>query len=460
MKKATTTTTTSSFLVIGALLSMLVGTGLCLSGKFIYISDIHFDPLMDSVAYNQTTYCRDPALNLGVPEEVQQHYRRLAGYRSTDTSVSISAPLSAGGLYGRYGCDSPYDLMDAAYANAAEVVPNPDFILYGGDVAAHDMNASMVQLSWDVMYSVIVKYFGTGVPVYITIGNNDLDTHYHANCDAEDLSTLSSKLSNWRWLDPDQQGTFAHMGTYSQTVPDTNLRVISINTNSVARRPVYIDPQDPNDCGQLVWLEKELAKAGSAGENVILLGHIPAGTDSFNGNPLWNETYLAEFQRVVERYAKEFPDMLVYTTFGHVHKTEFRLMGNASDPYNGIGIIGAVSPVYSNNPMYRVMTYSTEAPHTISDFEDHFMDLRASVREGKPLWYKDYEFSKAYEIEGGFSTKAVATLIENAKRSSIKLSELMVRSTSHFNSEEKSIVCIMTTNNKSEYDACVASWLN
>ena len=440
-------------------LALLASVGLCLTGKFLFISDIHFDPLVDCERYNQTTYCRDPALNLGVPEEVQQHYRRLAGYPAADTNVQISAPLSAGSSLGRYGCDATYELMDAAYANAASVLPNPDFILYGGDVAAHDMNASMVRLTWDVMRSVIVRHFGTNVPVYVTIGNNDLGTHYHANCASEDLNQLSSMLVNWRWLSADQRGTFAQMGVYSQVVPGTKLRIISLNTNIISRKPVYVTPQEPSDCGQLAWFERELNAAGAAGENVLIVGHIPAGTDSFNGRALWNETYLSIFQHTVESFVKKYPESVVYTTFGHVHKTEFRLMGREDSPYGAMANIGAISPVYSNNPMYRIMTYSTSAPHKIVDFEDHFMDFRASVKGGKPLWYKDYEFSKAYEAAAGVNTEAIAKLIGNAKRSSVKLSELMGRSTSHYYEQEQSIICIMTTNNKEEYEKCLNAWL-
>lgn len=458
-------------LSILSIFSLLLGVGYTLSGKFIYVSDIHYDPILDCDKYNQTTYCRDPAFNLGVPEEVQQYYRRLAGFSSTDSSIVISAPLSAGNHFGRYGCDSTYDLMDAAFRNAAKEVPNPDFILYGGDVAAHELNETMVNLSWETMHAVILRYFGSSVPVYVTIGNNDLPVHYHANCASPELSSLSSLLASWNWLDSNQQGTFAQMGAYSQLVPGTKLRIISLNTNSLYRRPSYSPAsQGPSDCGQLDWLYKELASAGESGENVILLGHVPAGTDSFNGVPLWNETYLSVFQKYVEMYMEKYPDMIVYTTFGHVHKSEFRIMGKFDDdvnndvnsdvtPYNGISVIGAISPVYSNNPTYRIMTYNKDStPHVMKDYEDHFMDLRASVRENKEFWYKDYEFTKAYEMDG-VGPKNIVELVKSAKKSSVRLSDIMARSTSHYYSQEQSIVCIMTTNNKKEYDECVNAYL-
>lgn len=451
------------------LVGLFAGVGLCLSGKFLYISDIHFDPIADCERYNQTTYCRDPALGLGVPEEVQQYYRRLAGYAASDANVAISAPLSAGSSFGRYGCDSPYELLDSAYADAAKELPAPDFILYGGDVAAHSLNATMVRRAWETMHNVIVRHFGPKVPVYVTIGNNDLGTHYLADCSSKDLSVLTELLISWGWLGADQRQTFMQAGAYSTLVPGTRLRIISLNTNVYTRRPVHIEPKhEPADCGQLAWLDAELTRAGNSGESVLLLGHIPAGTDSFNGMPMWNETFLATFQKIMERHMQAHPAMIVHTTFAHVHKSEFRLMGNAAvNPYGSFGIVGAVSPVYSNNPTYRIVSYSADAAaasasgyyHDITDFEDHFLDLRASSRTGKATWLKDYTFTKAYGVDG-VNTKAMAKVVDDVRKSSIKLSELLDRSSSHYNENEKNIICIMTTNNKSEYDACVKTWLD
>ncbi|KAL0241475.1 hypothetical protein GEMRC1_006710 [Eukaryota sp. GEM-RC1] len=80
---------------------------------FLYISDLHYDPhyLELSMGGNAGDWCRK----------------------------ALPLPESARAVFGRPGCDPPYKLMTSAFDAAKRVAPHPSFIVFGGDMAAHDL---------------------------------------------------------------------------------------------------------------------------------------------------------------------------------------------------------------------------------------------------------------------------------------------------------------------------------
>ena len=81
--------------------------------------------------------------------------------------------------------------------------------------------------------------------------------------------------STWNELieNEEAQIDFGFCGFYCQTIPNSDIILISLNTNLYYRSPVTI--LDP--CSQFLWLQEKLEEARRNGQKVILGAHVPPG---------------------------------------------------------------------------------------------------------------------------------------------------------------------------------------
>jgi sphingomyelin phosphodiesterase acid-like 3 len=155
----------------------------------------------------------------------------------------------------------------------------------------------------------------------------------------------------------------------SQMVP--GLRVLSINTiiystkhcnsgpspHCIATEANDIEPTDP--LGQFSWLEERLTAAAADDVNVYILGHIPPIVGSY-GSPrhsFWKPEYVEHFLTVLKQHSFVLKGLL----FGHQHSDEWRSGDSALG--QPILISSSITPIYDNNPSYKVVSYdrSTKA---------------------------------------------------------------------------------------------------
>ena len=84
-------------------------------------------------------------------------------------------------------------------------------------------------------------------------------------------------------------------------------------------------------------------------------GHIPPGIETFGYTALWYSNYLKTYRAIVTDHVKTIAAQL----FAHVHADEFRLLpGGGGGGGGGGGPIittGAISPVYNNNPSFKLV---------------------------------------------------------------------------------------------------------
>lgn len=437
---------------------------------FLFVSDVHADPLSRPETRNQTTWCRDP-------KEV-----RLRGLAADPGAAEPQYVLRvrAGGRLGRYGCDSPFALADATYdamhAAAARLRRAPEFIVHGGDAAAHGLDRAGVEAAFEHAHARLAALF-PGTRVVPAVGNNDVVPHYDAACDSESLAALAALWRRYGWLDADQEAFFRHAGAHgADATADGLLRVLALNANvflARGRRPANQTTAD--DCGQLAWLDAELARAAARGQTVLVLAHVAPVVDNYDKKDLWANASLAQrFRDTLARHNAAHPGLVQAVLMGHVHKDEYRLLRNPDgSTLLPVVVAPAISPVFDNNPAFRVVYFSREnAPSANSssekggkarkvavlrDYDQHYMDLREAYTTNASRWHHEYRFSTAYGRRS-LQTDQFDRLHSDLATHSALMTEYMTRYASHYTTEEKTTLCTYQSNNAQEYQQCISKW--
>jgi len=137
------------------------------------------------------------------------------------------------------------------------------------------------------------------------------------------------------------------------------LILLTINTIIYSTRHTPVPP--PNQSlpvdpfGQLAWLRERLEHAAAEGRPVWIVGHIPPGIETYGYTELWHSIYLKAYLDMVQ--APGLSRAVACQLFGHVHADEFRLLPGAQDGAGPILLAGAISPVFRNNPAFRMVEY-------------------------------------------------------------------------------------------------------
>lgn len=115
--------------------------------------------------------------------------------------------------------------------------------------------------------------------------------------------------------------------------------------------------------GQFAWLKSQLEVARARGKPAWIVGHIPPGIETFTFTELWEDKYVANYLAVVQN--KDLGPFVAAQLFGHVHACEFRLLPDPANLTGPILLSGALSPIYNNNPAFRVIEYDSETSRPV-----------------------------------------------------------------------------------------------
>jgi len=398
---------------------------------FFHVSDFHYDPLADPVLYNSSTSCRSESefrrkLRDMASDEVEKQRR---GAELQSSLLKRRGTQQDTGMYGRFGCDSPMTLVEATLQEMKRVWATPDWIFITGDLAAHGLpnRGEAMEATTRMM-----KRAFPDVPLYFCFGNNDVaETNYQMDCSSE---WLEFAYSLWgKYIPDDQKKTFLQMGAYRVNISHSQqpsvfetkkapLRLLVLNTMLYSVRSNHKYEKDP--CGQFEWMENELQEARNDSAKVYLMSHIMPGTDSYGFTPLWNFDQNARYFDLLQEYS----DVIAGQFYGHVHNDEFRVYGESApgekksvpeipqerqqrqlqqgqelkivkgekqETLQGL-VNPAVSPIYGNNPEFRLTSYNPET-FAISDYRIHYMDLLESNEQETPIWNFLYSF-ESYHV--------------------------------------------------------------
>mmetsp|Transcript_2219 Transcript_2219/g.6467 ORF Transcript_2219/g.6467 Transcript_2219/m.6467 type:complete len:486 (+) Transcript_2219:112-1569(+) len=394
------------------------------SGRFLWFSDLHYDPF----------YGKDGAW-----------FTRGAGCAFDD------APSD-----GQAECDSPLALINSAL-RAAKALPSPDFILVTGDLSRHGVDqldqpeATLVDI-----FNVIAQAFKSAFPrssLVFCLGNNDAIADYYLDINDPKIFRLAMNTNLQHILAKSEVETFRRGGYYSRPMRN-NVKIIALNTviYSTNHQPRY-SGDDP--LGQFAWLKTKLSRIKEEGGHVMIVGHIPPAIGSFRRAQFWQDRYFHQYLALIGEYS----DIVSCQLFGHLHSDEFRVfpLQNVSPILLG----SSITPIFGGNPSFRVVYYD-DARGDIENYDTHYLDLNGSGSNA--TWEKLYTFREAYGVKN-MTTATMQSIVDSIAHSGDELDTFI--SNQHVGAPQhpcdgncaRDWACILTSATSREYNACArASW--
>ncbi len=398
-----------------ALIFVLLTTLPAAAADFLWLSDIHFDPLAT------------PALvdKLAAAEPAQW------------------ADILAGGStkFPAYGSDSSWPLFASVLNASAKTAPNAAFTIVTGDLLVHHFREHFDAIASnhdDAAFRAFVrksvefvtlqlKQQSHGKPVFITLGNNDDDSggdYAIQPYDGPFLHDTAKFVGDLAGLS--NTDSYMQRGSYSVLNPAIKHgRIIVLNT--VFFSPRYecrcsLFSADPGE-QVLNWLSQELASAKIRHEKIWLVYHIPPGVDGFaTAHPkvpgtvtlLWKDSYVKKFLALLDQY----PGMIGANFAGHLHVDDFRVFGKRV-----VIVAPAVSPITGQNPTFRTVTFDSHG--NLKDQSTYYLKNLAEP------WQLEYDFNKEWHLKGlnAQSYSSLFTRIDNSSETATRWMTLY--STSH-----------------------------
>ena len=398
---------------------------------FLIASDIHFNPMSDENLV--------AALSASDPTQWETILAR-----SKSTSFS------------QYGEDTNWWLLQSSLDQMRATLPHPAFIIMTGDLLAHQFPQTYLKATHDtnrenyrnfVLKTVefLALEFHKRFPdtkVLLTPGNNDEECGNYSiragGAFLHDTSDLARKLAQ---ADAQFTSSWEALGSYDIPHPTIRgARIISLNTvffsdkYHAAKFSENCDRIDSTAAADLfAWLESRLNAAQQAHEKVWLMFHIPPGIDSYSTVikyqtlsktavppateklcasaivPMWQPKWTAQFQTLLAKYE----GTVIVSLAGHTHTDDFRLINSAGAKPEFVLISPAISPVYRQNPAFRVVTFANDG--SLSDESVYYLtNLEFASSKTRGEWAKEYTFSQEWKL-GRPDAASLAILYEQIK---------------------------------------------
>lgn len=384
-------------------------------GKFLHLSDIHFNPLADPSLFAQ--------LNAAPVDQWEAILQ---------TSSMTAIPTGSWE-------DSNYPLLKSMLAATQQSGPF-DYIVYTGDYLSHGFMRELRGFTSDKatqkdfavktvdFVNLMIANAFPSLPLVATLGNNDSACDdYNLTPGADILAGVGNDLPVVR-QQPSAESDFDAGGYYlvpHPTVANLDFIVLSIFWSKKYVNACAAGAPDPA-AAQMHWLTNTLAAEQKAGRRAIVLMHIPPGVDGFSASsnpagsppPLWlsSGSFLDDFQRLTAQYK----DVLIGGYAGHTHMDEFRVLADSA-PYLAIKMAPSVSPYNGNRPAFTVFDYDP-ATGSALDYTVATLVNYGSTGPGTPaIWSNEYSFAATYGLAqfdaANASTLAAKTRSDPATRS-------------------------------------------
>mmetsp|Transcript_66920 Transcript_66920/g.160246 ORF Transcript_66920/g.160246 Transcript_66920/m.160246 type:complete len:578 (-) Transcript_66920:184-1917(-) len=437
---------------------------------FIWLADIHADPYYGTAQ-----------------QECHKH----------PVDVTLRHP------FGVVGCDPPPLLMEEAVAEAVAVLQREgvkaEFVVHSGDLVRHlteEMPDPAGNVSGTVrsMAGLITSSFKMEASHFVLtpMGNTDTPADYLLKINESEaenpwLTRLAQDFVDAGALGKHCRPTY-NFGGYCSWDMGGGMLFLSLDTliyskfHNPAPDPLLADPFDQFD-----WLRQQLRLAQEQKRKVWILGHIPPGIETYGFTELWHPMYVAKYLEIVTDAA--LGQGIAAQLYGHVHADEFRIVPGAPAGAGPMLLTGALSPIYFNNPSFRLMEYS-HSTGELKNMHVYWAELpplnaSTSTKAGNsPLqWQFGYDLQAAYSpladaaAQGGVTQEAYSLLLANFLKQGGESSELKEYSTWYKTKMGSDLLdcvdamgahkagqkcfhayaCGVVVSNQSHYDACIAS---
>jgi sphingomyelin phosphodiesterase acid-like 3 len=402
------------------LLAFLVAGGMTVhaathppDAKLLIVSDLHFDPMADPALVSELA-AADPS--------------------QWEPILDRTTPAA----FSQYGSDTNWWLLKSAMDQFPATLPHPTFIMVTGDLLAHDFPATFRNVTHDsdqqhyrAFVLKTVQFLAMqlqrrfpGTRILLTPGNNDNDCgDYTIEANGtflDDTAPIARELATG---DDELVNNWKALGSFNVPHPAlSGVRIISLNSIFLSNK--YRALSSSQGCREvsstaasdlLAWLEVNLAAAAQANQKVWLMFHIPPGIDGYasstsNGSqshddaaanagtcgnsivPMWVPEWTTQFDALLAKYRST----VVAGFAGHTHSDDFRLVGPAGPEREFILINPAISPVYKQNPGFRVVSYRSDG--AVVDQSTYFLtNLNSASSKSKGRWRLEYTFTRKWK---------------------------------------------------------------
>jgi sphingomyelin phosphodiesterase acid-like 3 len=381
--------------------------------RFLLVSDLHFNPMADTALVSELA-AADPA--------------------QWEPILQRTTP----GTYSQYGSDTNWWLLKSALDQLPATLPHPAFVMVTGDLLAHSFPKTYQSITHDSdrdhyrsFVLKTVKFLAIelqrkfpGVKILITPGNNDNDCgDYTIEANGAFLDDTTPVARELAGGDDEFVSDWKALGSFSMPHPVlSGVRIISFNSIFLSQK--YHPLSSSQGCASvtstaaadlMTWLEKNVAAAAQANQKVWLMFHIPPGIDGYAsstssasqnqeggaanaancGNsivPMWVPAWTTQFDALLAKYKST----VVAGFAGHTHSDDFRLIGPAGEGRVFVLINPAISPVYDQNPGFRVVSFRSDG--TVTNQSTYYLiNLKSASNKKKGRWKKEYTFTRQWK---------------------------------------------------------------
>lgn len=378
--------------------------------KFLWISDIHFNPMVD------------PALIAELEKAEPPQWEAILNRTSPNT-------------FSQYKSDTNWWLLKSSLAQFPKTIRHPEFVIVTGDLLAHDFPQTFQSATHDsdqqhyrAFVLKTVEFLALqmqqkfpNTKIFITPGNNDNDCgDYTIEANGDFLNNTVQVAKQLAGGDKDFSNTWKALGSFNVPHPTiAGVRILSLNSIFLSQK--YQPLSSAEGCKPvsstaaadlMTWLEHQLSAAAQANQKVWLMFHIPPGIDGYatamkrknlmSGGaaggpatcsqsivPMWVPQWTAQFDALLAKYH----DTVMASFAAHTHSDDFRVVGQEFVLMNP-----AISPVYSQNPGFRVVSYSRDG-RLIDQSTYYLTNLPGASSKKRGEWKREYQFTRQWKTK-------------------------------------------------------------
>jgi sphingomyelin phosphodiesterase acid-like 3 len=381
--------------------------------SFLLVSDLHFNPMADAKLVGDLA-AADPAQRESILDRTQ--------------------PAS----FSQYGSDTNWWLLKSAMNQFPATESHPAFIMVTGDLLAHNFPATFRNVTHDsdpehyrAFVLKTVRFLALqlqrrfpGEKMFLTPGNNDDDcADYTIEANGTFLSDTAPIARELAGADDEFVRAWKALGSFNVPHPTLpGVRIISLNSIFLSNNYRALSfsracaPAPSSAASDLLtWLGRNLEEAAQAHQQVWLMFHIPPGIDGYatsmkdqsqiqNGTspdaeacgdsivPMWVPVWTAQFDALLSQYHT----VVVAAFAGHTHSDDFRLIGAVGPERKFVLINPAISPVYKQNPGFRVVSYRGDGRIT-GQSTYYLANLKSASKTSPGRWKKEYTFTRKWK---------------------------------------------------------------
>jgi sphingomyelin phosphodiesterase acid-like 3 len=394
----------------------------------LMLSDIHFDPFHDPA--------KVPVL---IATPVTEWHRILSEPDSPSQPTAFADLQTA---CKAKGIDTPMPLLASTLAAAHQQQPHPLFITVSGDLTVHKLDClyskfhpAAAKDTYTVDYAAfsakIVAFVALelrdafpGVPVYLTLGNNDSGCKDYAE-DPYSPYLLSDALTFAEGvIAPGNRDAllheFPHYGDANMLLPapfhHTRLLMMQDIFESKKFTTCKGNDSTAEATAQVDWLRAQLTAARAHHEHIWVMAHIPPGVDAYStftksAKPKapdacrYTDPELFLNSELFASAIADFPDVINLVLLGHTHMDEMRAYSGKDGSIIPGKLIPSVTPVNGNMPSFTLAIVDTYKA-ILADYTVYSADNQTGIRT---TWSPEYTYSTTYN-QPDFSGNSLAAI--------------------------------------------------